>query len=418
MGEFYINGGGRVSGEARVHGAKNAILPILAATVLNSGVSVIHDCPLISDTFVTIKILRTLGCKVELKDKTLTVDSSSAVSREIPEKLAIEMRSSVIFMGSMLGRFRRVDISRPGGCVIGQRNIDMHIDAFAKMGAKIENDGIYKCEAVKLKGAKINLNMPSVGATENIMLAASLAEGETFILNAAREPEIVDLQNFLNKMGARVSGAGTDLVKISGVKKLHDAEHTIIPDRIVSGTLLCAAAITKGEITLTNVVPIHLEAVTAKLADAGCRVREYADAISLHAPDKLLPVGSVVTYPFPGFPTDMQPQFTALMACASGITTIHETIFESRNMHVNELKKMGADIGMSIDARSFFIKGIEKLKGATVEANDLRGGAALILAGMAAEGKTTVMNSSYIERGYEKIDETLRNLGADVIYKV
>jgi len=419
MGEYYINGGGKIKGEVRVHGGKNAVLPILAATILNAGISIIHDCPEISDTYYTMDILRSVGCSVNYDDKskTVTVDSRNADSFDIPEKLAIEMRSSVIFMGGVLGRFKQVNISHPGGCVIGKRSIGFHLDALKKMGATIEIDGCYKCKAEKLHGARINLNLPSVGATENIMLAAVLAEGETIITNAAREPEICDLQNFLNAMGACVFGAGSDIIIIKGVKKLHDVEHRIIPDRIVAGTLLAAAAITGGEIALNNVTPKHISAVTSKFVDIGCQIIEGSDFLCLKAPERLMPIENLMTCPYPGFPTDLQPQFSALMACASGSTTIHETIFESRNTHLHELNRMGANISISQDGRSFFIKGVEKLKGATVEANDLRGGVALILAGIAAEGKTTVLNSGFIERGYEKIYKTLKELGADITFR-
>lgn len=413
MGKLIIDGGNRIGGEVRVGGAKNSVLPILAATVLNGGINVVHDIPKLLDVDIMEKILTALGCSVKRENGTIVVDSKDLTEHEIPEELVRQMRSSIIFLGAMLSRFGKVKVSYPGGCEIGPRPIDLHLKSLREMGAKIEEKhGFLNCEATKLRGCDIQLDFPSVGATENIMLAGVFAEGTTIIRNAAREPEIIDLENFLNAMGARVSGAGTATIRVEGVEKLYDVEHNIIPDRIVASTYLVATAITKGEIVLKNVIHEHLQSILYKLRESGCIIQTYNHSLKLIAPKKIKAVESIRTLPYPGYPTDMQAQMMTLMTLSDGITIITENIFENRYKHANELVRMGANI--KVDGRIAVVKGVPKLSGATVMAHDLRGGAALILAGLAAEGSTIIDNIKHIERGYENIDEILSLLGAKI----
>lgn len=413
MSKLIIDGGNRISGEIRVGGAKNSVLPILAATVLNAGVNVVHDIPNLLDVDIMEKILTSLGCSVKRENGTIVVDSRELTNYEIPEELVREMRSSIIFLGAMLSRYGKVKVSYPGGCEIGPRPIDLHLKSLREMGAKIEEKhGFLTCEAAKLRGCDIQLDFPSVGATENIMLAAVFASGTTIIRNAAREPEIIDLENFLNAMGARVSGAGTATIRIEGVEKLYDVEHNIIPDRIVAGTYLIATAITKGEIVLRNVIHEHLQSILYKLRESGCVIQIYNHSLKLIAPKEIKAIESIRTLPYPGFPTDMQAQTMALMTLSDGITIVTENIFENRYKHANELMRMGANI--KVDGRIAVVKGVSKLSGATVVAQDLRGGAALILAGLAAEGRTVVENIKHVERGYENIHGVLNTLGATI----
>lgn len=413
MGKLIIDGGNRIGGEVRVGGAKNSVLPILAATVLNGGINVVHDIPKLLDVDIMEKILTALGCSVKRENGTIVVDSKDLTEHEIPEELVRQMRSSIIFLGAMLSRFGKVKVSYPGGCEIGPRPIDLHLKSLREMGAKIEEKhGFLNCEATKLIGCDIQLDFPSVGATENIMLAGVFAEGTTVIRNAAREPEIIDLENFLNAMGAKVSGAGTATIRVEGVEKLYDVEHNIIPDRIVASTYLVATAITKGEIVLKNVIHEHLQSILYKLRESGCIIQTYNHSLKLIAPKKIKAVESIRTLPYPGYPTDMQAQMMALMTLSDGITIITENIFENRYKHANELVRMGANI--KVDGRIAVVKGVPKLSGATVMAHDLRGGAALILAGLAAEGRTIIENIKHIERGYENIDEILSLLGAKI----
>ncbi len=417
MGEYHIQGGVPLSGAIKISGAKNSILPILAAVILNSGKSIIYDVPEISDTFISIEILKAIGCAVSFSEGILEVDSKEAYNTDIPLELVSGMRSSINFMGSMLSRFSRVKLSYPGGCDLGSRPIDLHIKSLRKLGATInEEGGFLICEAKDLRGTRISLDIPSVGATENIMMAAVFAKGETRILNAAREPEVVDLQQFLVKMGAKVKGAGTDTVIIEGVNSLHEANHRIIPDRIVAGTFLTAAAMTGGEILCKNVINEHLYPITSKLVEAGCSIMEGEHSLYLRAPKHLRAIRRITTSYHPGFPTDMQPQLTALLSVSKGISVINETVFDARNRHIPELHKMGADIYLSTDMTTFFIKGVSKLRGARVASSDLRGGAALILAGLAAEGETIVTEAKHIRRGYEKIEDRLIELGARIKY--
>ena len=413
MGKLIVRGGNKLAGEVDVSGAKNSVLPILAATVLNGGMNVIHNIPNLSDVSIMIKILVAVGCSVKKEGSTVIVDSSGLNNYEIPEYLVREMRSSIIVLGAMLARCGQVRISYPGGCELGPRPIDLHLKALREMGAVIkEEHGFLICDAKKMKGTEIQLDFPSVGATENIMLAAVFAEGTTTIRNAAREPEIRDLQNFINRVGGKVTGAGSATIRIEGVTKLKDVEHQIIPDRIVAGTFLAAAAITKGEIVLNNVIPEHLQSILFKLKEAGCTISIYKNSIRLNAPNKIKAIESIKTMPYPGFPTDMQSQILSLMALSDGITIFTENIFENRYKHAYELIRMGANI--KIDGRVAIVKGVERLSGATVAAHDLRGGAALIIAGLAAEGTTIIENTHHIDRGYDNIDGLLIKLGADI----
>ncbi len=418
MGSYKICGGKRLEGEVIVSGSKNAVLPILAATVLNSGESCIHNCPKISDCITMIEILETIGCRVKQENNTIIVNSKEAYNYEVPEKQVKEMRSSIIFLGSMIGRFKKAVITYPGGCSLGARPIDLHLKALKQMGVKInEEDGFIVCETERLKGADIYLDFPSVGATENIMLAAVLAESEvTIIHNPAKEPEIVDLQNFLNAMGARIYGAGESVIYIEGVKELHNVvEYEVMPDRIVAGTLLIAAVITKGEVLLKKAEFEDISVVISKLEESGCKIYKTEDGIYLKSPKILKSADIIRTQPYPGFPTDMQPQFATLMTVSEGTTIIIETVFESRYKYISELIRMGANV--LVDGRMAVIQGVKKLNGAKVSAMDLRGGAALILAGLVAEGTTFVDNSKHIKRGYESIEKDLTLLGADIIFE-
>lgn len=415
MTSYIIEGGKRLEGEICIDGAKNAVLPIIAATILNGKENIIHNCPNISDLDTMIEILRELGCKVRRNNKTLIIDSSNIDRYEVPDRLVRKMRSSIIVLGALLGRFKQGQVSYPGGCPLGARPIDLHIKAFRDMGACIvEDHGFIICKERQLRGAKIYLDFPSVGATENIMLAGILAQGTTIIYNAAKEPEIKDLQDFLNAMGARVKGGGSDTITIEGVESLDRVEYTVMPDRIIAGTYLIAGAITGGELSLTNVNCDHIRAITSKLREVGCNICEDKDEIYLKAPESLQSVDLIRTQPYPGFPTDMQAQFMALLSLAKGTSIILETVFESRYKHAKELIRLGANI--QLEERTAIIKGVNQLQGATVEASDLRGGAALVLAGLAADGMTTVTNTKHIKRGYGNLVNDMRLLGAN-IYK-
>ena len=416
MNEYHIQGKIRLAGEATVSGSKNAVLPIFAACMLNGAKSILHNCPQIQDTLISTQILEHLGCTVCVEGNTVIVDSSTANSWNVPDEFTSQMRSSTLFVGSLVGRFGKAEVSLPGGCKLGIRPIDMHTKALGAMGCSIQTGDMLNCCTDKLQGAKIPLSFPSVGATENIMLAAVLAKGETIILNAAKEPEIVDLQGFLNSMGANVKGAGSDTIVIQGVDKLHEVEYRVMPDRIVAGTYLLAAAMTGGSIRLNKANPLDLIPVTAKLTDMGCQISEDANSISLLAPSRLKFIPKLETRPHPGFPTDLQAPFVAALALAEGTSVVEENVFSSRGGHIPELARMGADVMALQDNRSFVIKGVEKLKGAVVKATDLRCGAALILAGLAAEGETIVKEAYHVSRGYEHIEVDLRGLGADIVH--
>lgn len=413
MGKYVIEGGKRLEGELQIDGGKNAILPIIAATILSGKESILHNCPDILDVTTMIEILSKLGCKIKKDNKTLIIDSSNIDKHEVPDELVREMRSSIIVLGAILGRFQKAKISYPGGCPLGARPIDLHLKAFKEMGADIkEEHGFIICKKKLLHGAKIHLDFPSVGATENIMLAAVLAKGTTVINNAAKEPEIEDLQNFLNSMGAKISGGGQGTIIIEGVTALSNVEYTVIPDRIATGTYLVAGAITKGEISLTNVRSEHLYAIISKLREVGCEIFEEKNKIHLIAPNTLKGIDLIRTQPYPGFPTDMQAQFMSLLCVANGTSVILETVFESRYKHANELMRLGANI--QLEGRIAVIKGVQKLTGAVVEAKDLRGGAALVLAGLVADGITEVNNIKHIQRGYSNMILDLQSLGAKI----
>lgn len=412
MEKFVIQGGERLTGKVRINGAKNSILPILAASLLTSDEVKLDGIPDISDVKVKLNILKGLGVKITQEKDRLILNPGSLCTSEIPEELMCEMRSSIFLMGPLLGKLGKVKVSYPGGCAIGPRPIDLHLKGLVSMGARvIEKDGYVYAEADSLKGTAIHLDYPSVGATENLMMAAIYAEGSTQLFNAAKEPEIVDLQNFLNKMGAVVKGAGTDTIKIEGVKKLKSVSYRLIPDRIAAGTMIIAAGITGGEITLENVIPEHLEAVTAKLREAGLEIWEDTDRIHVRG-GKIKAINSVRTLPYPGFPTDLQAPTMALLTLAGGSSVITENVFDGRFSHINELVKMGAQI--SIKGRSAVIKGVDSLTGAVVKTPDLRAGAALVLAGLAAEGTTVVEEIHHIDRGYERLEEILQKLGAKI----
>jgi len=413
-----ISGGRKLKGVVKINGSKNAALPILAATVLNGSLNVLENCPQISDTKTAVDILRYLGCSIDGKNKTLMIDSSNMTKTEIPRELVKKMRSSIIFMGPMLARFKKATLYYPGGCELGKRPIDLHLSAFKKMGAQIEEiDDKIICSCEKLNGCEINLTFPSVGATQNIILAAVFAEGETVIKNCAKEPEIVDLCDFLTKHGAIITGEGTSEIKIIGVKNLNPSKHKIIPDRIEAGTYLIMAAVSGGKVTLENVDFRHISSLIDILSKMGCQLHKDADSITIEVPEQLMSIPSIKTLPYPGIPTDMQPQLTVLCSVAKGVCQFEETIFENRTAHIPELIKMGAEIEQQGD-RKFIVKGTNSLKGAEVYAKDLRGGAALITAALSASGTTIVNNSSHIERGYENIVENLLKIGADITLKI
>lgn len=404
-----------LKGTVKVSGSKNAVLPIIAATLLVDGVSVIKSVPNLRDVNVMSDLLRYLGAKVQYDGDTLVVDATDIKDTEAPYHLVNKMRASFLVMGSLLARYKNAKISMPGGCAIGTRPIDLHLKGFKALGAKVNSEhGYVEASADVLKGNKIYLDFPSVGATENIMMASVMAEGITTIENAAEEPEIVDLANFLNKMGAKVRGAGTNTIKITGVEKLEAVEHTVIPDRIEAGTYMVAAAMTKGDVYIDNVIIDHIKPVVAKLIEVGCIVEEHENGVRVVGPSEILPT-NIKTLPHPGFPTDMQSQFMAMLCTANGKSTITETVFENRFMNVPELIRMGADI--EINGKSAIVQGKEKLTGSEVMATDLRAGAALVISGLVAEGETVVKNIYHIERGYVDLVGKLSMLGAE-IYKV
>lgn len=414
MSRYIINGGNRLVGETRVQGSKNSVLPILAATILVKGESVIKNCPDITDVDATIKILRHLGCKVTRDGHNVIVDSTDVINYDIPDDLMREMRSSVVFLGAIIGRMGKASLSTPGGCEIGLRPIDLHLDAIQRFGVNIREEyAKIEFETInRLEGTNIPLSFPSVGATENIILTACTAKGTTVITNAAREPEISDLADFLNSCGARISGTGEGTVIIEGVEKLHSVEYRVIPDRIVAATYMSAAAMTHGKIHLTNVIPAHIAPVIPVFEEAGCDITVNASTLTLTAPASLSSVRTIRTMPYPGFPTDMQAPVMAMMTVCGGTSVIIETIFESRYKHVSELLRFGAKI--RVDGRMAVIEGVNMLTGASVIASDLRGGAALVLAGAAAQGTTSVDDIKFISRGYEDISGVLSALGCDI----
>jgi UDP-N-acetylglucosamine 1-carboxyvinyltransferase len=413
--KIIVRGGRRLSGSVKVEGAKNAVLPVIAATLLASdGKSVIKDVPTLSDVYTINEVLRYLNANVAFKDNTVTVDASGDLSVEAPFEYVRKMRASVLVMGSLLARNGRARVALPGGCAIGSRPIDQHLKGFEAMGAKVKvGNGFIEAEAPegRLHGAKIYLDFPSVGATENIMMAATLANGTTIMENCAKEPEIVDLANFLNKMGAKVRGAGTGTIRIEGVDVLFGCEHHIIPDRIEAGTFMVASAITGGNVLVRGAVPEHLTSLIAKMEEMGVIIEEEADGLRVIGPEKLKAV-DIKTMPHPGFPTDMQSQMMALLLHAKGTSMITETVFENRFMHVEEFRRMNADI--KIEGRSVIMNGPSNLQGAEVAATDLRAAAALILTGLVADGVTRVTELKHLDRGYVDFHHKLAALGADI----
>ena len=413
MDKYIINGGEKLYGTVRTHSAKNTVLPLLAASILTDEPITIRKIPPINDVENMLRILTEVGCQIKRQRDSVEIDGFNAASHEIPARLTKELRSSVFMLGSVLTRFHRAKISYPGGCDIGLRPIDLHLSGLKRLGVEIvEKDGYIHCEAKRLTGAEILLDFPSVGATENIILAAVKAEGITVIRNAAKEPEIVDLQHFLNRMGAKVRGAGGGTIVVEGVKRLHGVEYTPIGDRIEAGTFLIAAASCGGEIEVEGVFTENIAALLHKLRENGCKIHTKNDKIILWSDGRLKAVSLVETMPFPGFPTDMQAQYSTLCCTAKGSTLMVENLFETRYRYAAELRRMGADI--TIRDRSALIRGVEKLHGASVTAGDLRGGAALVLAALKAEGQSSVLDLSHIDRGYADFEGKLRDLGARI----
>ena len=412
MEKFIVQGEVQLKGDVPVSGAKNAALPVMAATLLGSGISVIHNVPFLRDIVIMQEIMTLLGAKVKWQENSLVIDTANVNKAEIPEHLMREMRASVFLMGPLLGRFGKVRLSYPGGCAIGPRPINLHIKAMEKIGAKVkESYGFIEAEALELAGGDIHFDFPSVGATENAMMAAVLARGSSIIRNAAREPEIADLQQLLNAMGANVQGAGTDTIRIEGVAQLNPAEHTIIPDRIEAGTFLVAGAMTKGDVTVVKVCPEHLFPVIDKLQEIGAAVTCGPSWIRVCAA-KLRGV-DVKTLPHPGFPTDLQAPMLSLLTIAKGTSIITETVFENRFKHVDEMARMGARI--KVEGRTAVIRGVPKLTGAIVDAPDLRAGAALVLAALTAEGTSEIDHVYHIDRGYADFEKKLHLLGASIM---
>ena len=411
--KLIISGGNRLHGTVRIDGAKNSALSIMAAALLTKDVCILRNVPHLTDVDIMAEVIRKLGVNVEWKgDDTLYIDSDNFNNYEAPYELVKMMRASILVMGPLLARLKRAKISLPGGCAIGARPVDYHIKGFEALGAQVEVEkGYIEAKVNKLKGDDIYLDFPSLGATENIMMAACLAEGITTIENAAKDPEVVELGRFLNKMGAKVGGLGTDLIKIKGVKELHGIDYVIIPDRIEAGTYMIAAAITGGDVLIENADPILLKPLIVKLEEAGVRIEIKKNLIKVIGLDRVKAV-DIKTLPFPGFPTDMQPQFMALSCVAKGTSIITETVFENRFVHTGDLIRMGANI--KVEGHSAIIKGVKELSAAPVMASDLRGGAALILAGLVAEGTTELSRIYHLDRGYVKLEEKLNSLGADI----
>ncbi|MBR2736621.1 MAG: UDP-N-acetylglucosamine 1-carboxyvinyltransferase [Firmicutes bacterium] len=421
LAKFLVKNAGPLHGEVTISGSKNSVLPIMAAALLSDDPCTILDVPALSDVEVMCDILESIGATIEKDYEAgrIVIDANHELRSETPAELGQRMRASILTMGPLLARDGRTRASLPGGCAIGARPIDLHLKGFEAMGAEIifdeEAGTVTAITDGHLHGARIYLDYPSVGATENIMAAAVLAEGQTIMENVAQEPEIVDLANYLNKMGARVKGAGTDIIKIDGVKSLHGTEHNVIPDRIETGTFMVAAAITRGDVLVKNVVPDHVRPIIAKLLECGCQVEEAGDDLDelrVRGDIKELRGTDIKTLPYPGFPTDMQSQFMALLTTVHGSSTVIETVFENRYMHISELNRMGA--GIRTEDKSALIPGDVKLKGTQVVATDLRAGAALVLAGLAAEGETEILEIRHIERGYAGLVEKLQGIGADI----
>ena len=411
--KLIISGRNRLQGTVKIDGAKNSALSIMAATLLTKDVCILRNVPRLTDVDTMAAVIRKLGIKVEWRgDNTLYIDSDDFNNYEAPYELVKMMRGSILVMGPLLARLKKAKISLPGGCAIGARPVDFHLKGFEALGAQVEVEkGYIEAKVDKLKGDDIYLDFPSLGATENIMMAACLAEGITTIENAAKDPEVVELGHFLNKMGAKVEGLGTDLIRIEGVKELHGIDYTIIPDRIEAGTYMIAAAITGGDVLIEKADPLLLKPLIVKLEEAGVRIKLEKSLIKVIGPSRVKAV-DIKTLPFPGFPTDMQAQFMALSCVAKGTSVITETVFEKRFVHIGDLIRMGADI--KVEGHSAIIKGVKMLSAAPVMASDLRGGAALVLAGLVAEGTTELSRIYHLDRGYVKLEEKLNSLGADI----
>ena len=415
MEKLVIKGGKRLCGEVTIAGAKNAAVAIIPATILVEGPCIIENVPAIKDVDVICSILKELGAEVEHLDKyTLKIDCTNVDKYTAPYEMVRKMRASYYLLGALLGRMKRADIAMPGGCNVGSRPIDQHLKGFRALGATVEEpteNGAIIAETDGLVGTNVYLDVVSVGATINVILAATLAKGVTVIENVAKEPHIVDLANFLNAMGAKIKGAGTDVIKVYGAEHLHGGTYSIIPDQIEAGTFMVAAAATGGDILVKNVIPKHMDSVSAKLVETGAEVIEFDDSIRVRGNGTIKPV-NIKTLPYPGFPTDMQPQFVALLAAATGTSVVTESVWESRFQHVDELRRMGAEV--TINARNAIIKGVPALTGACVRATDLRGGAGVVIAGLMADGITEITDIQYIDRGYEMMEEKFRQLGADI----
>ena len=417
MEKIIVRESGPLKGSVTIDGAKNSALPIIAASLLGTEPIILEDVPQLEDVTIMLQLLRELGAKVKyIDDNAIEIDSSKVDKIEAPGELMGKMRASFLVMGPLLARFGHTKTSLPGGCAIGSRPIDLHLKGFSALGANVlSEDQIIEAKSeISLKGTSIYLDFPSVGATQNIMMAATLAEGETIIENPAKEPEIIDLANFLNKLGADVKGAGTSTIRIRSVEKLGGAVHQIIPDRIETATFMVAAAITKGRVRIDNCIPSHILPIIAKLKEMGCKIEELVeeDALIVDATKRDLIGTSIRTLPYPGFPTDAQAQFMALMSVVNGNSKVEETVFENRFMHAEELQKMGAII--ATDGNEAKIAGVPKLKGCSVQATDLRAGAALVLAGLVAEGETKISEIYHIDRGYHNFEEKLTGLGANI----
>ena len=413
MEQFVIKGGTSLRGEVEIGGAKNAALAILAASIMTDETVTIDNLPDVRDINVLIGAMEDIGAIVERVDRhTVKINGSRIQRLSVDYEYIKKIRASYYLLGALLGKYKKAEVALPGGCEIGSRPIDLHIKGFKALGADVDiSYGLISAKAQRLVGSHIYMDKVSVGATINVMMAAALAEGKTVIENAAKEPHVVDVANFLNSMGANIRGAGTDVIRIVGVEKLHRTEYSVIPDQIEAGTFMCAAAVTGGDVLIKNVIPKHLEATTAKLLDAGCQVEEYDDAVRVFG-DGALRSTQVTTLPYPGFPTDMQPQMTVVLGIAQGTSTVTESIFENRFKYVDELSRMGANI--QVEGNVAIIRGGERYTGARVCAPDLRAGAALVVAGLAADGVTVVDDIYYIQRGYENLEGKLRQLGAQI----
>ncbi|MBQ1598190.1 MAG: UDP-N-acetylglucosamine 1-carboxyvinyltransferase [Lachnospiraceae bacterium] len=414
MEQYVMKGGTPLTGTVNISGAKNAALALLAAAIMTDETVTIENLPDVRDVRVMLTAIEQIGGRVEHVDKhTVKINGSSISALSVDYEYIKKIRASYYLLGALLGKYRKAEVALPGGCAIGSRPIDLHIKGFKALGATVDiGYGLISARAEQLVGTHIYLDKVSVGATINILMAAALAEGKTTIENAAKEPHVVDVANFLNSMGANIRGAGTDVIRVQGVESLHGTVYSVIPDQIEAGTFMCAAAATHGDVLVKNVIPKHLEATTAKLLEAGCEIIEYDDAVRVCAKNIELSPTQVTTLPYPGFPTDMQPQMAVVLALASGTSTVTESIFENRFKYVDELARMGAN--MKVESNIAIITGVENFTGARVSAPDLRAGAALVIAGLAADGVTAVDDIHFIQRGYEDFEEKLRGIGASI----